>query len=240
MSFARTNATFPCNVQNISFLLLRSMYGTLKTRKSVLKKLFVKLIRYSEEGFKNARSAPFKQVPSLKIAVEGKRYLSPEKKDVFVRFANNRPSRSARQDGRPAPPVSNPLFGHAPQHTQFDEPVPIRPGYEERPPPPKNYNLPPPPPPDPLMAALDRVKTTPSNSAQNNQQQNQNGGGSPRKSLPSYINGTTTKTAFKQPAADAFRKVFHFYDLFKKSETFCSNALFHSIVLDCKNAVRSL
>lgn len=77
--------------------------------------------RFSEEGFKNARAKPFKPLPSLKIAVEGQRYLSPEKKDVFVRFADNRPFRSARPDGRPTPPTSNPLFGHAPQHVNYDE-----------------------------------------------------------------------------------------------------------------------
>ena len=85
------------------------------------------IFRFSEEGFKTARAKPYKPLPSLKIAVEGKRYLSPEKKDVFVRFAN-RPSRSARPDGRPSPPISNPLFGHAPQHTQYDEVVPIQQG----------------------------------------------------------------------------------------------------------------
>ena len=31
--------------------------------------------------------------------------------------------RSARQDGRPSPTVSNPLFGHAPAHVQYDEPI---------------------------------------------------------------------------------------------------------------------
>ncbi len=75
--------------------------------------------RFSEEGFKNARAQPFRPVPSLKIAVEGKRYLSPEKKEVFVRFAQ-RPTRSARPDGRPSPPVTNPLFGHAPTHMEYD------------------------------------------------------------------------------------------------------------------------
>ena len=76
--------------------------------------------RFSEEGFKNARAQPFRPVPSLKIAVEGKRYLSPEKKEVFVRFAQ-RPTRSARPDGRPSPPVTNPLFGHAPTHMEYDD-----------------------------------------------------------------------------------------------------------------------
>ena len=83
--------------------------------------------RFSEEGFKNARVQPFRPVPSLKIAVEGKRYLSPEKKEVFVRFAN-RPTRSARPDGRPSPPVSNPLFGHAPQHVEYDYDLQQQPG----------------------------------------------------------------------------------------------------------------
>lgn len=77
-------------------------------------------LRFSEEGFKNARAKPYRPLPSLKIAVEGKRYLAPEKKDVFVRFADNRPFRSAKPDGRPTPPMPNPLFGHAPQHTQYD------------------------------------------------------------------------------------------------------------------------
>lgn len=54
--------------------------------------------------------------------------MSPEKKDVFVRFAETRPFRSARPDGRPSPPVTNPLFGHAPPHTQYDDPVPLQPG----------------------------------------------------------------------------------------------------------------
>ena len=46
--------------------------------------------------------------------------MSPEKKEVFVRFAS-RPSRSARPDHeRPSPPTSNPMFGHAPQHMQYD------------------------------------------------------------------------------------------------------------------------
>ena len=53
--------------------------------------------RYSEDGFKQARAKPYKPQPSLKIAIEGKRHLSPEKKEVYVRFAS-RPSRSARPD----------------------------------------------------------------------------------------------------------------------------------------------
>ena len=42
--------------------------------------------RFDDSGFKQARAQPFKQEAQVKIAVEGKRYMSPEKKDVYVRF----------------------------------------------------------------------------------------------------------------------------------------------------------
>ena len=48
--------------------------------------VFYMCIRYDEEGFHKARAQPFKHESQVKIAVEGKRYMSPEKRDVFVRF----------------------------------------------------------------------------------------------------------------------------------------------------------
>ena len=80
--------------------------------------------RFNEEGFKQARAKPYKQNPSLKIAIEGQRYLFPEKKEAYVRFSDARPSRSARPDGRASPAMPNPLFGHAPSHPEYDRPPP--------------------------------------------------------------------------------------------------------------------
>jgi len=77
--------------------------------------------RYSEEGFKQARAKPYKPTPSLKIAVEGKRYMNPEKKDVYVRFASARPSRSARPEHeRSSPATPNSMLQYVPQHIQYD------------------------------------------------------------------------------------------------------------------------
>jgi hypothetical protein len=83
--------------------------------------MFEIFFRYSEEGFKQARAKPYKPTPSLKIAVEGKRYMNPEKKDVYVRFASARPSRSARPEHeRSSPATPNSMLQYVPQHIQYD------------------------------------------------------------------------------------------------------------------------
>ena len=65
------------------------------------------LNRYDDEGFHKARSQPFKQEAQVKIAIEGKRYMSPEKRDVFVRYPDNH----ARQ---PYTPRHTPAYAFPP------------------------------------------------------------------------------------------------------------------------------
>lgn len=148
--------------------------------------------RFSEEGFKHARAQPYRPSPSLKIAIEGKRYLSPEKREVFVRFANNRPSRSARQDALPTPPMTNPLFGHAPQHVKYDEDVPLQPstnrqdagygradtGFRSEPP-----------------CYSPEIQTTRRRESLN------------MKPDTRFVQGTTTQSAFREPAPEAFSRL---------------------------------
>ena len=65
------------------------------------------LTRYDDEGFHKARTQPFKQESQVKIAIEGKRYMAPEKRDVFVRFPENH----ARQ---PYTPRHTPAYAFPP------------------------------------------------------------------------------------------------------------------------------
>ena len=65
------------------------------------------LNRYDNEGFHKARSQPFKQEAQVKIAIEGKRYMSPEKRDVFVPYPDNH----ARQ---PYTPRHTPAYAFPP------------------------------------------------------------------------------------------------------------------------------
>lgn len=65
--------------------------------------------RYDQKDVEMARSLPFKHESNIKIAVEGQRYLHPEKKDTFVRFNES----STRTPFRPrhTPPSAFPPPG---------------------------------------------------------------------------------------------------------------------------------
>jgi hypothetical protein len=159
----------------------------------------------------------------LKIAVEGKRYLNTEKRDVFVRFAANRPTRSARPDQRPSPSVTNPLSHFVPTHTQYDEPIPLQPGYNARPEPavpavssrqeegygradtgfrrePPNYYM------NNNAANLEMTGRSISESPQQQYQQYRRGSSQPAGPDARFSGGTTTQTAYRQPVQEAFTR----------------------------------
>ena len=52
--------------------------------------IFYVLTRYDDEGFRKARSQPFRQDATVKIAVEGKRYMSPENKEKYIGYPDSR------------------------------------------------------------------------------------------------------------------------------------------------------
>ena len=64
-------------------------------------------LRYDDEGFHKARTQPFKQESQVKIAMEGKRYMSPEKREVYVSY----PDSHARQ---PFTPRHTPSYAFPP------------------------------------------------------------------------------------------------------------------------------